>query len=184
MSPSASSQGRPTDAALHRACRRLARACLVLAVAIPAAAAAGLWLADPATLMHRAGLSSDLPVAPVQWALAGGLGLLSPLVLATALLQARRCFRHFAGGSPFTQDAVRAFRRFAAWIAAACAVGLITPTLLSLVLSLGAAPGARSLVIRLDSHVLLGLLVAGLVWAFAAVLARATALADDHAQIV
>ncbi|HYE00734.1 MAG TPA: DUF2975 domain-containing protein, partial [Alphaproteobacteria bacterium] len=62
--------------------------------------------------------------------------------------------------------------------------GLVLTPVASVALSLGLPPGQRHLVVGVDSHQLLGLVMAGLVWVVAAGLAEGMALAEENAQFV
>jgi hypothetical protein len=160
---------------LKRAGARLQAACLAAAVAVPAAAALALlaapdrpWAEAPAALQ----------------ALAGAAALAPALLLGWALLAAGRCCALFRRGRFLTRDNAAALRATAGRGALAAAAGLTAPTAIGLLLTAAAPPGERTLVLQIGSGPLLGLLLAGLLWAMAEVMAQAAEMAEDHAQIV
>ena len=67
---------------------------------------------------------------------------------------------------------------------ASALTALLSPTLIGLLFTLGAAPGKRMLTLGVGSNDVLLLLFAGIVWQVAHVMTQAVALADEHAQIV
>ncbi|MEQ8346762.1 MAG: hypothetical protein RIB84_21080 [Sneathiellaceae bacterium] len=174
----------PADRSLRRLSAWLEAGSLSLAVVLPLAVAWSWFTADPATLVADAGLPPGALLAPWQVLAGGLLSLLPVLLLAAGLLAARRCFRLFRQGAWFTGGAVAALRDFGSRVVLAGIAGLLLPTLLGLLLSIGNAPGQRALVIAIGSGPVLGILLGGAVWAMALVMLRAVAIAEDHAQIV
>jgi hypothetical protein len=171
------------DARLRRLSAVLSAASLLLAVLLPLATF-WFWFAQPEEVIRRAGLPPSTEPALWQMGLGVVVALLPVLLLSTALLAARRCFRLFRVGAYLTREVVGALRSFGARVAAASLGAILVPPLLSLLLSIGNPPGSRALTFQLSSDTLVGLLVGGTLWALAAVMARAVALADEHAQIV
>jgi Protein of unknown function (DUF2975) len=121
--------------------------------------------------------------APWRLIAAGVLAMLPMLAMALALLRASRCLAAFARGEHFSLAAVRDLRGFAALVLLAGIACTLVPTLIVLLLTLG-RPGQASLALSFDSQHLLLLLFAGVTWQIARVLAKAVALAEEHAQIV
>lgn len=175
---------RTTDRDLRRLGAWLAAASLALAVLLPLATASVWFAADPAVLAAQAGLPAG--TRPGGWqVLAGGLVALVPVgLLSLAMLAARRCFLLFRRGAYLTAGTVAALRAFAARVVLSGLAGLLAPTLLGLLLSAGNPAGGHSLVLSLSGTPLLGLMFGGTLWAIAGVMARAVAIAEDHAQIV
>lgn len=171
--------------------RLLALACLALALVLPAAALYGLWAASPQSLLAQVGVRipavdgpAALPMATWRIALAVVVGMLPVCGMAYGLLRARQCFQGFVRGEVFSLGAVRHLRGFAGGLLASSVAGLLAPTLLSVLLTLGAPAGGHSLAVALGAQHLLMLLFAGIVWQIAHAMTRAVEMADDHAQII
>jgi hypothetical protein len=169
---------------LQKFSRLLAHSCLLLAVAIPLSAGASWFGLDRQVLLSRPGLPTGADPDDWLFALAGIVALVPPVLLAAALLAGRKSFRCIAEGHHIAHDAIDHLRTFGRFIVFASASGLVTPTIVGLVLTADADPGHRSLIINFGSAELLGILFGGMIWAITALLARAAALADEHAQIV
>jgi hypothetical protein len=125
-----------------------------------------------------------LQIAGWQSGLAVLAGMLPACAMAYGLFRARLCFLGFARGETFSLGTVRHLRGFAVGMFAAALGGLVSSPLVSMLLTLGAPPGKRSLGLTIGSSELLMLLFAGMVWQIAHVMTQAAALADEHAQIV
>jgi Protein of unknown function (DUF2975) len=137
------------------------------------AQASGGWRMDAAALS-----ANGLGLAAVA-----ALSMVPVLLMAAALVRASRCLHAFARGEHFTLGAVKELRAFAALVFAAGVACTLVPTVAVLLLSMS-GPGPRSLVLSFGSQHLFLLLFSALTWQIAAVLARAVALAEEHAQIV
>lgn len=171
------------DARERRMGALLGPACLLLAAALPPAALYAWTTLDPQARLARAGLDPALADPPsAAWAAAAALAVVPALVAAAALWSAARAFRFMAAGRSLSAAAVAALSAFGARTAAAAGVGILCPALISLVLSIGAAQGALSIMI--SSEAALGLVFGGAVWALARAMGRAAALAEDHAEII
>jgi hypothetical protein len=169
----------------------LALACLAMVMAIPALTLYGLCTTPPEIWLARLGGTSAFPagqpglqIAGWQSGLAVLAGMLPACAMAYGLFRARLCFLGFARGETFSLGTVRHLRGFAVGMFAAALGGLVSSPLVSMLLTLGAPPGKRSLGLTIGSSELLMLLFAGLVWQIAHVMTQAAALADEHAQIV
>lgn len=165
----------------------LARTCTALIVVMPVAVLIYWWQADPVALAVQAQLPSHAIQGSLQsWqrALGAALTLLPLAMLLLGLAQARRCFRGFVEGHVFTVQAVASLRRFAGWVALSVATMLVTSTLLSVVLTLGNAPGARHLAIGLSSTQVFTLFFAAMVWLMASIIGQGQLLADENAGFV
>jgi hypothetical protein len=180
-------------AATHRlhSATALAWLCSALAAVLPLASA---WLVLhpwPQALVHA--LVQAAPGARIDAAAlanagpalgaAAALAMLPVLLMALALVRASHCLRAFARGEHFTLGAVKALRAFAAWVFAAGVACMLVPPLALLLLSVQ-GPGPHAFVLSFGSQHLFLLLFSAVTWQIAAVLARAVALADEHAQIV
>ena len=181
----------PGSASGRRLNALIALTCLVLAIGLPALTLYGLcttpaeaWLARQGGRALSTAAGPGVPVAMWQAALAAFVAMLPVLAMAYGLLRARLCFLGFGRGETFSLATVRHLRGFAAGIVASALAGLLSPTLIGLLLTLGAAPGKRMLTLGVGSNDVLLLLFAGIVWQVAHVMTQAVALADEHAQIV
>jgi len=131
-----------------------------------------------------AGRPQDLPWLAIE---AGGLPpvpaavvlLLFGLLLGLALLRLVAMLRQIEGGAPFAAAGLRGFAR---WLFLAVFVTWLAPPLIVLVA--GDAGGRHHLHLSLDSSEALMLLVTGLLFFVARLLAEAERLADEHSQIV
>lgn len=173
--------------AADRSARAMAIACVLLAVALPAAAFFHLIDAWPGALAGAgAGAGVTLQLADQsRWRTiaAGVLALLPVLAMALALLRAGRCLSALARGEHFSSGAVDNLRGFAALVVLASAASMLVPTLIVLLLTWG-RPGQTVLSLSFASQHLILLLFAGVTWQIARVLAKAVALSEEHAQIV
>jgi len=169
----------------------LAVACLVLALVLPALTLYGLCTTPAEAWLAGLGIKSlpaaDLPgwrIALWQSGLALFVGMLPVCGVAYGLLRARLCFRGFVAGETFSLGTVTHLRGLAAGMLASAAAGLLSPALISVVLTLGVPAGQHALSLRVGSSEILMLLFAGIVWQIAHVMTQAVALAEEHAQIV
>ena len=169
----------------------LAVACLALAIALPVLTLYGLCTTSPQIWLERLGVRSTVlggePGLQIAWwqsGLAALIGMLPVCAMAYGLLRARLCFLGFMRGETFSVGTVRHLRGFALGMFAAAVAGLLSPALVSVLLTLGAPPGKRALSLGIGSDDLLMLLFAGIVWQIARVMTQAVELADEHAQIV
>jgi hypothetical protein len=169
--------------------RVLARLYWLIAVTLPLLALVFLLSQSVTQLVLRAGLDALLvdraaPISAWQHAVLLAAGLLAPLCMAYTLWQAGRCFAFFAEGQYFCGQAVASLRGLAAGMFTAGVVGVLLPTALGLLLSVGIAPGRRALVLSVGSQELMLLLFAAIVWQIAHVMRQAAALAEENAQFV
>jgi hypothetical protein len=170
---------------VRRLSRGMAILCLLTAVALPLGLLA-YWLTMPAEELLR---DARLQMAGQE---IGWMQRLAALVLSAiplgcltwGLLQARRCFGAFADGHFFAAEAVYGLRGFAIALFVSALLRPIAGAALSVLLSWGAGPGKRALVIGVSSDVLLSLLFAGMVVVITWVMAEARGLADENAQFV
>lgn len=164
--------------------RLLAMACLALAVALPLLTAHALQELSAEEWLNRAGIRSPMPVSPWQLGASLALGLLPACAMAYGLFRVQQCLRGFVRGETFRLSTVRHLRQFAAAALTSAVLGLVVPTLISLVLTWHAPAGQHALSVSVGSSELLMALVAGIVWQVAAVFTRAIELADENAQFI
>jgi hypothetical protein len=172
---------------LQRMSQLLALACWVLIFTLPPLFAWFWAVATPAQLAARVNLPADVVQGSLMlWQrVVGGCISAVPLgLLLAGLWQARQCFGLFAGGQVFTLQAVTALKRFASLATASFASGVVASTALSVVLTLGNAPGNRHLAIGLSTDQAFALFFAGMVWLMAAVIAQGLHLAEENANFV
>jgi uncharacterized membrane protein YhdT len=166
----------------------LAFACLALAIALPALTLYGLCTTPSEIWLERLGIKPPgqpaFQIALWQSGVAALIGMLPVSAMAYSLFRARLCFLGFARGDTFCLGTVQHLRGFAVGMFAAAVAGLLSPVLISLLLTLGAPAGQRTLSLGIGSNELLMLLFAGIVWQIARVMMQAVELADEHAQIV
>jgi hypothetical protein len=168
----------------------LAWTCALLAVALPLAVAYHLMSTPVESLLLRAGVSMSasqavaLDITLGQKCLAVLLGVLPVCCASYGLVCAMRCFSGFSQAEYFSLRTVKYLRGFAAGIFASVVMGVVSSTLITVVLTAGAPAGQRALSLGFGSNELLTLLFAGMVWQIAAVMARAVALAEENAQFV
>ena len=169
----------------------LAFVCLALAIALPALTLYGLCTTPSEIWLERLGIKSPsvtgqpgFPIALWQSGLAALIGMLPVCAMAYGLLRARPCFLGFVRGDTFSLGTVQHLRGFAVGMFAAAVAGLLSPVLISVLLTFGAPPGQRALSLGIGSNEVLMLLFAGIVWQIARVMTQAVELADEHAQIV
>lgn len=172
-----------TDA-LERLSAVLAPACLLLAIALPAAVLWNWFAVGPSRLAAQAGIPLAAQFTWWQWLFGTALAVTPVGFMAAALLSARRCFSLFRRGSCLQREASQALRAFALWVLGGAIAGLVVPTVLVAVLT--AAPDLQAIrwEIHLGSTPLLGLVFGGTLAALTCVLERAVAIAEEHAQIV
>ena len=165
------------SSSIRRSARRLRLVTLFATALVELGLAFGAWVLV-------AGRPQDLPWLDIE---AGGLPpvpaaivlLLFGLLLGLALLRLVAMLRQIEGGAPFAAAGLRGFAR---WLFLAVFVSWLAPPLLQL--ALGDAAGRHHLHLALDSSAALMLLVTGLLFFVARLLAEAERLADEHSQIV
>lgn len=175
-----------------RATRRIALlggCTLLVGLLLPLSTAIALWHHSSAEWLARAlsmapDLADTAPVLPWPvWAAAMVLAMAPVLVMGAAWVWAGLGLLRIAAAQALSHTLVLHLRRFAACTLAAAVLGTLCPTLIGLLLS-GALGGPLRLSLGLDSRELVLLLFAAVTWQLAAVLDEATAIADEHAQIV
>ena len=166
------------EARLRHRSAVLAAFCTGIAVALPALVLV-VWVTGGITSGAES-LGSFLPAAGMAARAAVLVLTLTPALLLTAgFLAARRMLRAFATGRWFEPGTVRALAAFGRWTALAGLAGVLVPTLVGLVLSVGAPPGARTLVVSIGSGPVLAMLIGAVIWTLGRVWARAAQLRAD-----
>jgi len=112
------------------------------------------------------------------------LAIIPPLLLGWGLLLANRCLRRFGRGEFFTSATVADLRGFARWTFYGAVAGLLAPTVIGLVLTILNTAGPKELTLRIGSQEIVALLMSGVFWIMAGVLARAAEVADENRQFV
>ena len=165
----------------------LSIACLFLIIALPIVVAVYWALADAKTLAQSANLTLLAGQESLKnWQRFAG-GLITEASLALLLIglwQARKCFRLFAAGQIFTSETVVCLRRFAAWVAASVAAGMVGNAAISVLMTVLNRPGMRQLAVGVGSEQVFALLFAGMVWLMAAVMSQGQLLAEENASYI
>ena len=171
--------------------RVLAWACLGLAALLPVAALTTSLQTSPVGMLVQMGIRlpsgaslDSLPITTWQHVAAICLSLLPVAAVAYALWRARQCFSGFVRGETFSLATVRHLRGFAAGLLVSSSTGLLAPTAIVWLLTLGAPAGERVLTVSLGAQQLLMLLFSGIVWQMGHAMTRAVELAEDNAQII
>jgi hypothetical protein len=172
---------------IRRLSRAMVRACWALMLVLPVALAVYWAVASAPELAVRGNLPAGAIQQPLQsWQrLACAAAMAVPLaLLLTGLWHARQCFAQFAAGQVFTDQATRHLRRLAGWVAAAALAAMVAGAVVSVLLTLGNAPGTRQLAVGIGSDHVLTLFFAGLVWLIAEVMDQGQRLARENEQFV
>jgi len=182
-----SSSANPSLQRLQQISRLLAMACWVLIFALPLLLVWCWAVASPAQLAMRVNLPADVvPGTLMVWQrVAGGCISAVPLgLLLIGVWQARKCLVLFAAGQVFTLESVTALQRFARLATASFASSILAASAMSVLFTLGNAPGMRHLAIGLSTDHAFALFFAGMVWLMAGVIAQGLNLADENAKFI
>jgi hypothetical protein len=121
-----------------------------------------------------------LPVRLIACAIA-----MLPLgALVYGLASARRCFIAFAAGHIFSSEPVGQLKTFALAVACSALLKPIAGAALSVILSIDAVSGKRTLALSVGSDTLISLIFAGTVAVIAWTMAEAIDIADENKQFV
>ena len=159
-------------------------------LATSALLAAGMlfyWIATPApVLLSQSGVQHapeiDLDISKRMIALAISMVPLGALIFG--LLSARRCFAGFATGRIFTPQSIRSLQAFSIGIAASAILKPLAGAALSVLLSWDNPKGAKTFALIIGSDTLIALIFAGIVAAFAWIMAEAVEISDENNQFV
>jgi hypothetical protein len=175
----------PAREILQRRSKLAAGACRMLAVPIPVLLVVSWGLGDGSTaILTRFGLPADHEIGTLQAGLVMAVGLVPVLALVRALFAAARCFDGFAKGQWFGAGQPRALGTTGLWLVISGAAGLVTPTLLGLILSANAAPGARVFAVEISGTALTACLFGALIWTLGHVWAMALEIAAENEAFV
>jgi hypothetical protein len=155
--------------------------CLVVAAAMPILVVVS-WATSP-TPQYWA---QDIGAEPAQHLrpLGAALATIPSLLLARGLFLAHRCLRRFGRSEFFTPGAIADLKGFARWSFFASVAGVLATTVIGLALTILNPTGPRELTISVEPQDLVGLLLSGIFWIMAGVLARAAQVADENRQFV
>lgn len=176
-------------ASLRQGSRLTAVACLLLATALPLAVLSAFIGLSPEELLRGAGAATapgtgEFHVAVWQRVAVTLLVLWPAGCVSHALLQARRALRSFACGAYFGAEATHGLRGFGSGLFLAAMAQLVVTPVSSVILTYGLGADRAALRLGLSSTMLMQLVMAGIVWLIAAVLAEAREIADENAQFV
>lgn len=139
------------------------------------------WL-DPALLASVLPPGVAAP-AETQW-LVLAASLLPAVLFLGAMVEAFRLFGLLGRGQAFTAAMPHTMQRLGWWAIACAIAGIVTPTLIGLVATAGAAEGQKQLVIRFGSGEITGLIVALLLLAFGRVMREALRVSRENREFV
>jgi hypothetical protein len=111
------------------------------------------------------------------------LALIPTVINAWGLMRLRRSFVGFATGELFTPEAITRLREFAAASTIAALTAIFTVPIISLVVTFG-VDGGLELAVRIGTGSLTILLVSGVVWIFAHVLALAIVMERQNRSLL
>jgi len=171
---------------VRRLSRRLHQIC---GLAIPVVLLAPpLWWGLADAPMVYTDLPNGIPypetLTPLLRFEAAAVTMVPAAVMAWLLLLLRRLFGGFSQGEVFCRETHEGLRRLVRALAAWFAVGVIYPTALILVVTLGNPPGKRILSISLSSGDCMALFLVAVTGVLAWVFAEAARLRDENAEIV
>lgn len=129
-------------------------------------------------------LPPGVPMAGENFAPLFAVSLLPALLFLGAMVEAFRLFGLVGRGLAFTDAMPRSLERLGLWAIGCAAAGFVTPTLMALIATAGAADGGRQLVIRFGSGEIAGLVMALLLFAFGRVMREALRLARENREFV
>ncbi|HEX7639670.1 MAG TPA: DUF2975 domain-containing protein [Burkholderiaceae bacterium] len=145
------------------------------------------WVSPAAALceIKRATYLDDIGHFDAAARLRCGIWELVPLaVILTALLRLWRLLGEYERDRVFSPRALESLRSFARWMTAAAIVSPLSNAVLSVLATLGNAPGHRQLSVNISSEDYVMLLFGGVVLAISSVMAEAARLAEDNAGFV
>lgn len=185
--PSSGGAAWPEPARLRRFSAWMAWASGALALCLPVLVLLSWALMSPTNLAIRANLPPGAvfgELALWQRALGAALTEVAALCMALGLWRARDCFKGFALGQLFTEQAVFGLRRFSVWMLRSALAALLGAPVLSVLLTFGNPPGTRMLAVGVGTDQLLLLFFAAVVWLMAAVIGQGRALAEENAAFL
>ncbi len=174
--------------------RRIRRLSLIMQIVVVVGAVfaelglAWIWM-SPLIVEELVVSRLQIPLADVSLdgptrALGFLISSLPLMVIFFALYQAFLLFTGYRKGEIFTSDASRRLRRIALAIIAAVLMSPVVQAALSILLTAGAAPGRRHLVLQFSFNDYLVAALGGLLLAIALVMAEAVRIAKENREIV
>lgn len=174
--------------------RRIRRLSLIMQIVVVVGAVfaelgfAWVWM-SPSIVEELVVSRLQIPLADVSLdgptrALGFLISSLPLMVIFFALYQAFLLFAGYRKGEIFTSDASGRLRRIALAIIAAVLMSPVVQAALSVLLTAGAAPGRRHLVLQFSFNDYLVAALGGLLLAIALVMAEAVRIAKENREIV
>ncbi|WP_247894512.1 DUF2975 domain-containing protein [Azospirillum sp. B510] len=166
--------------------RWMAAGCLVTS-ALLAAGMLFYWIATPApVLLGQSGVRYDpgIDLDISRRAMAFAISMVPLGALIFGLLSARRCFAGFAMGRIFTPQSIGSLQAFSLGIAASAILRPLAGAALSVLLSWDGPKGEKTFALIIGSDSLIALIFAGIVAAFAWIMAEAVEISDENNQFV
>lgn len=174
--------------------RRIRRLSLIMQIVVVVGAVfaelglAWVWM-SPSIVEELVVSRLQIPLADVSLdgptrALGFLISSLPLMVIFFALYQAFLLFAGYRKGEIFTSDASGRLRRIALAIIAAVLMSPVVQAALSILLTAGAAPGRRHLVLQFSFNDYLVAALGGLLLAIALVMAEAVRIAKENREIV
>ena len=181
----------PLAAPSARRIRRLAgvlRAMIAIGALLLLALAAALWVRPDIALREilEAAQIQARDIERFELARTGcTLWMMVPLVVAEmVLLRLWQLFGEYRAGRIFGARALAALRGFSAWTMAAAVLSPLHGAVLSVLATMGNAPGHRTLTVHVSSNDYALLLFGAAMLAISGVMAEAARLAEDNAGFV
>ena len=137
---------------------------------------------SPALLANL--LPPGVALAGDNFAVLLAVSLLPALLFLGAMVETFRLFGRLGRGLAFTEAMPRSLERLGLWAIGCAVAGCVTPTLMGLIATAGAADGSRQLIIRFGSGEISGLVMALLLLAFGRVMREALRLARENKEFV
>lgn len=165
--------------------RWMAGLCIVLAVAIPFAIAAVIFLAPEQVIATRQLAALGITTLDSRdQVIVFAISLLLSPPLIWGLFQLRALFRCYADGEVFSKAASGSLYRFALALLLHAFAGFLGRTLIPLALTMQNPPGQRKLVIAISSDDVSTVFVAVTFMVIAWVMAEAAAMAEENKTFV
>lgn len=155
--------------------------CLLVAAALPLLVAAS-WATSDAPYYWAEDIGA--PPSDRLRLLGAALAVIPSLILARGLFLAHSCLRRFGRSEFFTPGAIADLKGFARWSFFAAVAGILATTIIGVALTFMNPAGHRELAISVEPQDLVGLLLSGIFWIMAGVLARAAQVADENRQFI
>lgn len=162
--------------------------CLLLMIALPLWVVwfwsnAGQYLSQLS--FARASILLDMQyIQPYQLVLAGGLSMLTMLVLVFGISHLRRLFILFRNGEFFSESSARHLHIFGMTLFISALLKPVLSAALSVILTMGNPPGQKTLCIEFGSREISMVFIAGTILAITWILREGQKLATENAEFV